>query len=1171
MAIVLLGFDPQYKAFRKVFEKAGIALECVSAEAMGDKESAAQARSLLEGSGSALIYPTDDMPVAVKAFMDSLSGEERRIAVGQAPPLSSGETRIGAAIEAYLLYAGEENLESAAKILLRDGFSISTGEIPPPAKKALEGIWDWETGEIFPSLHAYLASAGYKGDPVCGVMTHRANIFSGNVGVLRTLALSLKGQGITAAIAFSDAREDAFDSLVELYFSLDGNLAIDYLINQHMFVFKAGEHSSAMKRADRAYSELGIPAAHPIVSYFLDKKGWEESLVPVSADMASALSIPELGGHIEPIIIGASSPEGGSEPFADRAELLARRAASRIRLRKKPNGEKRLALMLHNSVCNGVEATIGKAFGLDAFESVASLLKRLKAEGYDVGSPPENGQALLDEIMSRKAYSDFRWTAAEDIVEAGGALYQMGAGEYEELAKDVPLGPRARQIETYGQAPGEGMAIDGKIVITGVQYGNALVMVQPKRGCYGAKCTGEVCKILHDPSCPPPHQYLATYRYIQRVWGADALIEVGTDGSSEYLPGKSNGLSSSCWPSIVIDDLPLFYFYNAGVANEALMAKRRLNAVIVDYLPPAIRRDPALIELAEDIGEYFNALDQNNSQDKELLARIQELAKTNETASRMLSRAPDTSTALREIGDALRSAAEGPLSAKRHVLGTVSEEEIESFVAVASEARGEAFDREAIRVEGELDNAALALSGRHVPAGAAGMPDESGESPLPTGRNIYGMDTGKIPTATAWARGVEMGRQLLAAYEKDEGRLPEMIAFDMMSLDVTRTNGEQLSEILWLLGVEPVWDPSMSVTGIRLIEPAALGRPRIDVTVRITGVMRDTWPMAVDMLDNAVLLAASAEEGDEGNFVAKHARGEADRLGSEGARLIRIFGDPPGAYGTGLNLALLASAWENEGDLTAYFVDNSAFAYGGNLNGRKAPKEFAAAASKVEATSDAMPSRWESLLSSSFSVEVHGGFALLSEKLSGKKPRSYQTANEPGKKIVTASLRDSMDKTLQNSLMNDFWLDGAKASGYDGASDIMKMVQAAFNAQCLAEIFDGKTLDALAERIILDEEMASWFAQTNPFASEEISRRLLELASRNKWVPSPETMEKLILARALIEGELEDRAGSSGADVQGAETEIVTWRDVAGFADKIGEIGGMLEKARAEHSQAAPE
>ena len=287
---------------------------------------------------------------------------------------------------------------------------------------------------------------------------------------------------------------------------------------------------------------------------------------------------------IEPVIISVRGVLGGkSEALPERAEYLARRIGKLVALGAKPNSEKKLVFMLHNSVCAGVEATIGKAYGLDAFESAVKTLERLNAEGYDTGEFPQRGETLRELILEKKAFSDFRWTAVEDIVNSGGCLYQMPiAGEYELFYNELADKSREYMEKTWGAPPGEGMVLDGKLIITGVRFGNVLVMVQPKRGCYGAKCTGEVCKILHDPSCPPPHQYLATYRYIERVFAADACIDVGTDGSLEYLPGKSNGLSELCWPGIVLGSTPSFYAYNTGVINEALLAKRRMNAIVVD-------------------------------------------------------------------------------------------------------------------------------------------------------------------------------------------------------------------------------------------------------------------------------------------------------------------------------------------------------------------------------------------------------------------------------------------------------------------------------------------------------------------------------------------------------------------------------------------------------------
>jgi len=199
-------------------------------------------------------------------------------------------------------------------------------------------------------------------------------------------------------------------------------------------------------------------------------------------------------------------------------------------------------------------------------------------------------------------------------------------GEYELYYNELPASSRAYMEQVWGAPPGEGMTLNNKLIITGLQFGNVLVMVQPKRGCYGAKCTGEVCKILHDPACPPPHQYLASYRYLRDVFNADAVVDIGTDGSAEYLPGKASGLCETCWPSIVLDSLPGLYLYNAGVISEGMITKRRMNSVVVDYLPVSgmgvDEKTSALLRLIDD---YNNSLLLDNGQAPALKSQIERL------------------------------------------------------------------------------------------------------------------------------------------------------------------------------------------------------------------------------------------------------------------------------------------------------------------------------------------------------------------------------------------------------------------------------------------------------------------------------------------------------------------------------------------------------------------
>ena len=310
----------------------------------------------------------------------------------------------------------------------------------------------------------------------------------------------------------------------------------------------------------------------------------------------------------------------------------------------------------------------------------------------------------------------------------------------------------------------------------------------------------------------------------------------------------------------------------------------------------------------------------------------------------------DFDSSLPRLRDAIRRADSArQIHLEEHIFGqNPDEEEIRRFIPEVWQSEGlddsaglEGYDFKEIksgllRTTEEMDNLMAGLAGSNIPAGESGMPDENGRSIIPTGRNMFGMQIDKVPSKTAWERGVELAEQLLEQNVKDEGRLPEQIAMNMISLDVTRSAGEQLSQFLYLIGVSAVWDKQGRVNGLRAISLEELKRPRIDVTVRFYGVLRDTWPSVVTMMDEAVLMIANLDEPESQNYIVKHIREYIETFNTtteDANRAVRIFGDPPGAYGIGIDLALLASAWKDEDDLVKYFAQSSAFAYGKGLDG----------------------------------------------------------------------------------------------------------------------------------------------------------------------------------------------------------------------------------------------
>ncbi|MCL2045371.1 MAG: cobaltochelatase subunit CobN [Oscillospiraceae bacterium] len=1183
--VFCFGCEAEYKIWQGDFENAGIEITSIALNATLHKESREavleQLNTAMEITKPLVVFSHQSMNLEVEKFYLSLPEDASILPIGTEAALLGKSTVDGVHVEEinkYLHYSGMENIVQAGRYIRKHLLDdIDVGEINPPTHTPFEGIFSFDNDEVYYSLEEYLALNNYSS--YVGLLVNRVHWLRGDLEGEKELTRSIEALGIGVIAVFSNPNPGnmSFEEVAETYFSIDGKAVIELLINTQLFAIRAQDGNSVSEQSVIEFEKLGVPVIFPIRSSFLTQEEWREQMVPLSLDMPSSLITPEMAGMTQPIIISVRNGNTGkSEALPERTSYLANKIAALIRLKTKENSEKKLAIILHNAVCAGVEATIGKAYGLDAFESVVRFFNRLSVEGYSLGEYPETGEKLRELFMEKKAFSDFRWTAVEDIIESGGCLYQMPInGQYDAFYNELPGDLREYMEETWGTPPGEGMVLGDTLIISGIQFGNVIVMVQPKRGCYGAKCTGEVCKILHDPACPPPHQFLGAYRYIERVFCADALIDFGTDGSVEYLPGKANALSERCWPGIVTGSLPSFYIYNAGVINESLMVKRRMSSVIIDHLPPPCEgADEEARQLMRKIDEYFQAKALDNSQYEMLEEEIRSKIEQMPAASRILERSETFDQGLMEVSSAIKGTEQGRNISSLHIFGDIPDEDIITrYIREVYDGDGLELDigsedakeiREALlEIDNEMNLLISGLEGSYIPAGESGMPDENGRNILPTGRNMFGLNADKVPTKTAYERGKILAAQLIESYMEDENRLPERIAMNMISADITKSNGEQLSQFLFLLGIEPIWDSRERVTGLRIMSLDELDRPRIDATVRISGVLRDTWPIAVEMMDEAVLMIAALEENDEDNFILKHLReyrlenslqDDDDRNGA-----IRIFGDPPGTYGAGINLALLASAWKDEVDLAKYFIHSSAHAYGGKLNGRKSIREFIDNAKNIDLSYDTSSSKRITGISDNFGVQVQGGYRLIAKHLGNKNIRQYQGTNERNREIRTESLAENLKRNVEETLLNEFWKENITEKGYDGASSIMGAFQSVFMTQCVTDSFTDDFLDRLAEEYINDDRMRQWLSETNKYALEELARRMIELYTREKWIPNEDVLERLKMNYLEIEGDIEEGLASVG-DIQGGTVEILNDADIEAWSKQLEEIEKLINQ-----------
>jgi cobalamin biosynthesis Mg chelatase CobN len=1054
MKILLIGMDLDTQQIRTVLAKEGCTADFVSSRRLGELQGQLFADAVIIGQDHGY-HGRIEMPPQLKEapFVAAIGADN--IAAG----LSNLSVQENALCNQYILYGGEENLRRMVQFI---AYKLGEAPCPPPPEAIpFDSIYDFEGG-LYPDAAAYLNKCEQGYSTYVGILSYRTRWQGKDLAVERALKEELNRQGIGVIPAYSTGNPDAetgclsMEQAVERFFIKEGKSQIELLVNFLFFGAADGDGESLFERAANLYNRLGIPVVHPVQSNYLNNEQWERSPAPFGSDSAINFDVAELQGMIEPVFLGGIAEGKMHDVVPERAQKLARRIAGWIALRKKTNAEKKIAVMLNNAVCSGVEATLGKAAGLNAFESIVKLLNRLAAEGYCTGEIPPDGASLRKAFLEKKAYSDFRWTSAEDIAACGGVLYAMPAQEYESLYAGVPEQARRKMEKTWGKAPGEAMVLDGKILITGMQFGNVLLMIQPKRGCYGAKCTGEVCKILQNPDCPPTHQFLATYFYAEKVFGADAWIHFGTHGCLEFLPGKSSGLGAECFSDIAVGAKPNLYVYNAESVSSAMLAKRRSYAVTIDH------------------------------------------------------------------------------AAEQEGLHVLDEREIQGLLT--------------------------GLSGGFIRPGAGGTAEDG---PVETGRNLFGVEIDRIPEKTAYARGTQAAEALVASYLKEEGRYPEQIALNMISLDIPRTKGEQFSLLLSLIGVRPIWNERGIVTGMELIPLAELKRPRMDVSIHISGILRDTWPDILARMDAAVMMAAAAPETREENYIIRHL--EPTEAPGEIPHVPRIFGGAPGTYANSIGLALKASAWQDENDLARYFIDSSSYVYGKDIHGEKNIRAFISGIKYTDATCDIVSLRHTDALISSYSARVQGGYALAAKSLGiDHKVHSYMGESTQGG-IAVKTLREHVNEGLERTLLNEEWKKCQMAQGYDGAAEIMRHIQSVFEMQCVNESFTSQTLDCLARQYMEDETMRQFLQENNPFAAEESSRRFLELESRGKWSPAPDVLAELRKAYLKAEGNLEDGLCGRG-EIQGGNVEIVADGAIAEWKERLQAADAEIKRCSKQNS-----
>lgn len=459
----------------------------------------------------------------------------------------------------------------------------------------------------------------------------------------------------------------------------------------------------------------------------------------------------------------------------------------------------------------------------------------------------------------------------------------------------------------------------------------------------------------------------------------------------------------------------------------------------------------------------------------------------------------------------------------------------------------------------EYENFFLALSGNYVEPGASGSLTRGKIEILPTGRNFYGVDPTALPTRAAWEIGVKTAEKLLAHYLEKHGKWPESVGHWLMSIDGYKADGEQLAQILYLLGVRPVWINN-AVKEIEVIPLEELKRPRIDVCVRITGIVRDTLPNYADLIQKAVAKIIALDEPLEMNFVRKHYFEQLEKLSklgiSEEFAKCRVWGCKPGAYGAGVNYAVEASAWKSDEDLAKVWIHWSAYAYGDKFRGEFSPEALILNLKNVEVITRNQISDEHDLLNCCCHFSYQGGFYNAVKEIKGKEPEIVVVDTREMTNAEIREMKDEIERIVRAKLLNDRWIEEMKKHGYRGANEFSKKILHLYGWSATTKLVEDWVFDEIAENYVLNEEMKKFFVENNVYALEEIARRLVEAKERGLWKASEERLRRIREIYAEIEGILEeDLVG----DVQGGEIRFLNSEDVEGWKQNLKELEKAFE------------
>jgi cobaltochelatase CobN len=971
-----------------------------------------------------------------------------------------------AELTAYLRHGGPNNVGQALKLAALLG-QIGTGPSLPPEPLPWAGQHPLRVPEEGPA-----------GSVV--IVFYRSHLLAGDVAPVESAAEALAARGLgVRAVYVSSLKAPEAACFISCKLRA---WRPSVVLSATNFAVRKGLAASPLEAADRPILQLVLASS--------ERALWEASARGLSqADLAMSVVLPELDGRLSTSAIAFKSSDAPlSElefsPTVFRPDpagiaLAADRTAGWARLAATPRHERRLAVVL-SDYSGAAGGQIGHAIGLDSFSSVSEIERNLHDAGYRMGGATD-------------LYASLCHADPKPILELR---------HYNQLFATLPHSLQNRIIEMWGSASDDPAVVCGSIVLRHVIEGHLVVAVQPDRGD-----TADRRLLYHDPTVPPRHAYVAFYLWLREVIGVHAIIHLGAHGTLEWLPGKAVALSSACCPAAFTRHLPVIYPFIVNNPGEAAVAKRRLGAVMIGHLTPPLKAagtSGATAELESLIDEFAAA----DGLDRRRVSRLRREILDRAAAFGLLAESGvgadwTDDEALTRLDAYLCDVKELQIRDGLHVFGRAPtpESRAASLSALKIACPGVPFDELAATFDAspssEMTALLSALDGRFVVPGPAGAPTRGRADVLPTGRNLAAVDPRAIPTRSAVALAEHAAEELLCRHLQDHGDWPRSLVLDLWGSTTIRTGGEDLGLAFLLMGVRPTWDEgSARVTGIEVVPLSMLNRPRIDITLRISGLFRDIFETQILLFDSAVRSIAARDEDPAWNPIA------ASTHGRSGAALrratTRVFGAALGTYGAGVADLTIRGHWRQRAALGEAYIAASGFAYGKGLNGVADAEGFTSRLTAADGFVHQQDHRETDLLDGLEYAAHAGGFAAAADSY-GASPALYHLDTSQPQSPRARTITEELRRVVRGRAVNPVWIAGMMRHGYRGAAEIARTLEALFCFAATLPYRLDQQFDLLFDATLGDPTVDAFLQATNPAARAGMIACFDDALRRHLW------------------------------------------------------------------------